>query len=596
MIDIAELLLLSISDQQEVEKEFYEHCYCQSGALSQHALISKQMLNARYSSLFPDAEDAAKPVMSRKDKPQLTPEILAEAISNHPIALVGDVGVGKSSFLKHLMYVSAFAEFQHAIYAYVNLGRTGVLWNNIPALVLDQIETALIEKHNIDITESAFVRSVYKKEIRRFDRSVYGEAKESNPTLYQQKLFEFLAEKQANKAEHLRSCIDYLSNEKRKQVIVAIDNADQRSITVQQEAFVIAQNLAAEWKATVFISVRPRTFFISKRSGALSAYPHRIFTIAPPRIDEVIERRLRFAKDIADGKLHLQRLQGISFKLGNMVTLIKVLLDSIDQSDDIKLFLENITAGNVRLLIGFLSSMFGNPNVDLQGVVIGLEQSSRYFIPVHDFWKVALKGNYNYFDPEKVLAANIFTVQTNDEREHFLLPLLLGLLDESAPRRTAEGFVPFSVLKDELQSLGYKPAVIDVIVRMANNKKLIEAPDRVTFEEDEDGAYGLVPTAFRINTIGAYHLKTWMTSFAYMDAMVVDTPIFEENTASELRRTIRSMKLVDRYQRAVRFRDYLTNIWTASGMAPSYFDWDAFCRRGQQTFDRVQTNVERRSP
>ncbi|MCJ2011558.1 hypothetical protein [Methylobacterium sp. J-076] len=595
MIDIAELLLLGISDQQEVEKEFYKHCYCQSGALSQHALISKQMLNARYSSLFPDAEDVATPVSFKKDKPQLTPEILAEAISNHPIALVGDVGVGKSSFLKHLMYVSAFAEFQHAIYAYVDLGRKGALWNDVPALVLEQIETALIEKHDIDITEATFVRSVYKKDIRRFDRSIYGEAKEANHRLYQEKLFGLLSEKQSSKAEHLRNCIDYLSRERRKQVIVAVDNADQRSITVQQEAFIIAQNLAAEWKATVFISVRPRTFFISKRSGALSAYPHRIFTIAPPRIDEVIDRRLRFAKDIAEGKLHLQRLQGISFKLGNMATLIKVLLESIDRSDDVKLFLENITGGNVRLLIEFLASMFGNPNVDLQGVIIGLEQSQRYFVPVHDFWKVALRGNYNYFDPEKVTAANLFAVQTDDAREHFLLPLILALLDESAPRRTAEGFVDYSVLKDELQSLGYRPAVIDATLRMANNKKLIESPERITFEEDEDGAYGFVPRAFRINTIGAYHLKTWMTSVTYMDAMVVDTPIFEENTAEELRRTIRSMKLSDRYQRAVRFRDYLTNVWIASGMTPSYFDWDAFCGQGQHTFDSVHASISRRA-
>ncbi|MFG1463487.1 hypothetical protein V5F77_11370 [Xanthobacter sp. DSM 24535] len=117
MADIAELLLLSVSDQPEDEESFYKSCYCQSGALNQHALISKQMLSARYASIFPDAEDAytVRPVLGKGAKPQLTPEILSQAISNHPIALVGDVGVGKSSFLKHLMYVSAFAEFQHAI-------------------------------------------------------------------------------------------------------------------------------------------------------------------------------------------------------------------------------------------------------------------------------------------------------------------------------------------------------------------------------------------------------------------------------------------------------------------------------------------------
>ncbi|MFG1463486.1 hypothetical protein V5F77_11365 [Xanthobacter sp. DSM 24535] len=476
----------------------------------------------------------------------------------------------------------------------MNLGRKGALWDDIQSLVLDQIENALIEKYDLDINESVFVKSIYKKEIKRFERGLYGEIKESNPTLYTEKLLSMLDERRKNKAEHIRASVEYLSTERRKQIIIALDNADQRSTAVQQEAFVIAQNLAADWRATVFISVRPRTFFVSKRSGALSAYPHRVFTIAPPRIDEVIKRRLAFALSIAEGKRQLSKLNGISFKFGNIATLIQVLLDSIDYSDDVKLFLENITGGNVRLLIEFIAGMFGNPNVDLQRLVISLEQTSRYFIPVHDFWKVALRRDYQYFDPEKVIAANIFTVQTDDPREHFLLPLILGLLDENAPRRSAEDFVSYDIIKSEMQALGYKPAVVDATVRAANNKKLIEAPDRITFEEDEDGAYGFVPSAFRINTIGAYHLKTWMTSFTYLGAVVVDTPIFEERASDALRANIRSFALADRYERAVRFRDYLTNIWAYMNISPSYFDWDGACKRAQNTFDPVAHTIKKR--
>jgi len=595
MIDVAELLLLSVEEQPELEQEFYKHCYCQSGALGQHALISKQMLSARYASLFPDAKDApsAKPVSAKGNKRQLTPEILAEAISSRPIALVGDVGVGKSSFLKHLMYVSAFAEFQHAIYAYVNLGRQGALSQSINELVLDQIEQALIDKYDIDIIEASFVRAIYKKEIGRFDRSIYGELKDKKPDKYEEALLGMLAEKQSNKSEHLRASIDFLARERRKQIIIALDNADQRSTSIQQEAFVIAQNLAADWRATVFISVRPRTFFLSKRSGALSAYPHRIFTIAPPRLDEAIERRLIFALGIAEGRIQLERLKSISFKLGNVATLIRVLLDSIEKSDAVKLFLENITGGNVRELIQFLAGMFGNPNIDMQGTIIALENTGQYFMPVHEFWKVALKGDYQYFDPEKVLAANLFSVQTDDPREHFVLPMLLGLLDESAPRRTAEGFVDFSIIIEEMQLLGYKPAVVEAGLRIANNKKLVEAPDRVTFEEDEDGLYGVIPTAFRLNTVGAYHLKVWLASFAYLDAVSVDTPIFDETVAAELRQTIRSFGLKDRYARAVRFRDYLSGIWTAMAISPSFFDWESACRTGQDTFKTVAQALAR---
>lgn len=595
MIDIAEMVLLNVEEQVGLEERFYRECYCDSGPLGQHALISKQMLLARYNSLFPDAEDApnAQPVSAKRGKPQLTPDILAEAISNRPIALIGDVGVGKTSFLKHLMYVSAYSEFQNAVYAYVNLGRKGALSVSLVDLVLDQIESALMEGYEIDIYESSFVRSVYKTDIARFEKSIWGEIKESNPDKYNEKLLSMIEEKQKNKTEHLRRSINFLSRDRRKQIIIALDNADQRSHVIQQEAFVIAQNLSSEWSATVFISVRPKTFFLSKRSGALSAYPHRIFTIAPPRIDQVIVRRLRFALKIAEGRVRLEILRSISLRLTTVATIIRVIMKSIDRVDDTKIFLENITGGNIRDLIQFIAELFGNPNVDMIGAIYALEKTGDFTIPVHDFWKVALKGSYNYFDSEKAIAANLFDVCSTNEQEHFVLPIILAFLDHNGPHRTAEGFVEFSVLQKELQEYGFSASTVETVVRRANNKKLIEAPDRVTFEEDEDGLFGLVPTAFRLNTVGAYHLKVWMTSFPYLDAVCVDTPIFSDDIAEKLRNNIRSVALEDRYERAVQFRDYLTGIWGTIKKAPVYFDWDAACRKGDETFRPVASAIIR---
>ena len=90
------------------------------------------------------------------------------------------------------MHVSAYAEFQHAIYAYVNLGRKGALTQSVPDLVLTQIETALIDVYDIDIMESSFVKAVYKKDIKRFEKSIWGEIKDKNPDRYEDKLLNML--------------------------------------------------------------------------------------------------------------------------------------------------------------------------------------------------------------------------------------------------------------------------------------------------------------------------------------------------------------------------------------------------------------------
>jgi hypothetical protein len=289
----------------------------------------------------------------------------------------------------------------------------------------------------------------------------------------------------------------------------------------------------------------------------------------------------------------MERLHAISVRLGNVATFVKVLISSIERFDDVKIFLENITGGNIRELIQYIASLFGNPNMDTQGAVIALEQNSDYAMPVHEFWKVAMKGDYQYYDPEKALAFNLYDVYSNDEREHFITPLLLSFLDTNGPHRTAEGFVAFDALVRQMQDLGFKPASVDAALRAANNKKLVEAPERMTFEEDEDGAYGLMPTSFRLTTIGAYHLKVWLANFAYLDAMCVDTPIFDPDVSSDLASTIRSFSLADRYERAMKFRDYLGEVWTRAGIQPTFFDWEASTRAANDSFAKVSRSLAR---
>lgn len=595
-LDIAELLLLNVDDQPEIEERFYTSCYCQSGALNQHSLISKNMLNARYASLFSDAEDAPipSPVSGKRANDSLTPEVLTDAISNRPIALVGDVGVGKTSFLKHLMYVSAFREFQKAIYIYVDLGRRGALYENVRELVLDTIENSLLKSHEIDVRNADFVFAVYAEEIARFDNSIWGRKKITDPDKYEDKLYEELDRLQSARSEHLKRSISHISRTQKKQVIIAIDNADQRNLSVQQDAFIISQNLASDWRATVFISVRPKTFYYSKRSGALSAYPHRMFTISPPRVDEVITKRLKFAIQIANGKVPLEKLTAISIQLDGIASLLRIFLDAVDRDTNIKIFLENITGGNIRELIQFIAGFFGNPNVDLRLIVDTLQQGEDFILPIHELWKVALKGDNQYFDSDRAIAMNIFDVVTDNENELFLCSFILGLLNQDHPRRNGEGFVDREKIREELQGLGFTESAVSISLLRLTNKKLVETPERVTFEEDVDGLIGENRTAFRITTLGAYHFRVWMTTFSYLDAVCIDTPIFDSDVSESILRDARSSALRARYERARAFKIYLTNVWQKSGFKTNFFDWSAACKDGDLSFEKVSKALARR--
>ena len=154
-------------------------------------------LKARYDAMFDRQQHSpnVKPVQAGKNTPTFTPDAVIELHLRRPVVLIGDVGVGKTSFLKHLMYVSAFEEFRNALYIYIDFGSQGALTESLRGFVLNELERQLLTRHEIDVYEDAFIRGVYHSEIVRFQRGIFGRLRERDGTAYEKKLLEFLQEK-----------------------------------------------------------------------------------------------------------------------------------------------------------------------------------------------------------------------------------------------------------------------------------------------------------------------------------------------------------------------------------------------------------------
>lgn len=586
---ISELLLIDAVVAPEAERAFYEKCYCESGALAQDAMISRQILLARYDALF-EAEDnppTVRPVSRGPNRPQLTPEIVAESITRRPIVLLGDVGVGKSSFIKHLRYVSAFKEFRDAISIYIDLGSEGALVSDLRRFILQSIKDQLLSEYQIDIEEENFVKGVYSVDAQRFAKQLFGYLQTENPTEYRFRLAVYLNDKVQLLEEHVRSSVQHLTKARRKLVIIVLDNADQREYDVQQQAFVIAQNLSTDWLAAVFVAVRPQTFHSSRQAGSFSAYAQRVFTISPPRIDEALPRRLVFALNMAEGRVRVEKLQAIGLRLGSIATFIKVLLHSFSKSAELGEFLFNITGGNVRTAIEIVAKYMGCSNVDAENIIRIQESGGEYLIPIHEFWQPVLRGDALYYDANASIAYNLFDLRSSDSREHFLSPIILAFLNQDGDHRLPDGHVSTKRIISEMQSFGFTLAGVETALRGLNNKKLIETPKRITFAEDQGRLFGEMPDSFRIDTIGAYHLRRWIGEFFYLDCMSLDTPLFDSAAHREIL-LFSGPSLSDRFRRSERFRSYLTNRWAESSLAPGYFNWDGMAQSGEESFARVR--------
>ena len=593
---IAELVLEDISKNNDIEneKQFYQNCYCETGPLSQDALVSKKILSARYAALFPHDENniALAPIKNKKGR--ISNDIFASSLAKRPVVLIGDVGVGKTSFIKNLILHEAADEFKKSIWIYIDLGTTSFLDTPLKELIPGRIKSDLLKKYEINIDSFNNVNYMYKKDIQIFNEGIVGQLKDINPEKYREELIIFLDEKIKKTEIHLEKAIDFVSKSRRKQVVIILDNMDQRDFSKQQEAFIIAQSMAEHWNCIVFLSIRPNTFHNSKRFGSFSAYPNKLLYIMPPRPDHVLEKRLIYALNIAEGNMEIDRLKGVSVNLQDIAFFIKALLFSIKNNREITEFLSNITGGNIRQMIDLITKFIGSSNIDSDKIIKIQQERGDYIIPLHEFTKAALLGDYSYYDSKSSIAMNIYDVKYPDAREHFLVSLILGYLNYDSSAQDKDGFISIDNIYSELQNLGYIKDQIDNAVRRMVNKKLIDAPGRMTFEENIDELKGELQNSYRITTVGAYHLKRWGANFAYLDGIIFDTPIFDfEQRNKCITERLESFDIRDRYNRVTIFKNYLTSIWGLSQINVPYYSWHQSVQEGKTSFESVEKYISK---
>ncbi len=584
---LSELILEDVLRYQDLEKAFLEECYCSAGALSNYATVSKEILRTRYENLFEENKKSLsiQSAVEKKGINQDFKNISAHSMSRRPILLIGDVGVGKSTFINHLIKVEAPEIFNDCITLKIDLGSKIVLSLDIREAILYEITKLLLDEYSVDIYEHDFVHGIYHNEFSRFKKGIYKEYFENNSEKALELTVKFFEDKQKNISGHIKAALFHLAKGRKKQIVVFIDNCDQRDYNTQQMAFLISQEIAENWQpVTVFVSLRPETFHNSVKDGALSGYHPKAFTIAPPRLDLVIEKRLEFARKIANGEIGLAQFEGqVGVNLSTLQGLIEVLIHSFKSNYDLYKFIDNICNGNIRLGIDIVKNFLGSGHVDTEKIDRIYSQEGRYIIPLHEFLRAVIFGNNVHYDPESSYIVNLLDVHYKDEKEHFLLLMVLSILESKATSGKDSGFIPTIKLSNHLQAVGFSIDQIDTILNIAVRKNLIETSERgVAIDSNK------LPTSLRITTMGAYHLNYLCGQFTYIDAIIVDTPVFDDNKRQNIQDIF---EIKERIERARIFVEYLDDIWRKLENKPTQFDWARMSSSIKQDINKVEEKI-----
>lgn len=591
---ISSILLDSIEDNLDIKEDFYKECYVSLDANNRHILLSKKAISARYKRVSDNGISPARLNTNiRNGQVEMDPSISALANSK-PIVVIGDVGVGKTSFFENLYQQIDSSNKDKTCYLHINLGEEAALAASVSKYVLSEIPKKLKNEYKLDIFSRDFLDKLYEAELRDFEESPEGQLKLLDEVEYVKARISFLTKKREDQSAHLLNSLDFIARSMGRQIIVVLDNADQRNFETQQDAFVVAQELAHLRSLLVFVALRPATFYVSKLSGALSGYQNQVLTISPPPADEVIRKRIGFALRVAEGRVAPAALRGVSLNLSNVVLFLTATLRSIRSRRELQTFLSNITGGNTRLVIELFTSFCGSPNVDSQRIVEIEESSGDYKIPLHEFTKHALLGEYSYYNPtSSLVACNVFDISSADYREHFLAPMLIAYLASPLGIRDNDGFVSGSSVLEEMMRLGFTDSQARYAMRKLAKKRLIETPHAHFREIDVDETVNPETFFFRATSVGIYHVRYWIGEFSFLDAACIDTPIFDEETRRVVFDNAQSFEIRNRYEKAHAFGSYLLSAWHEANFDMSYYDFPAILDGQYASFDSVKAFLDR---
>jgi hypothetical protein len=584
---LGDAVLQDIVKAPEIELEFLKRCYTTSETLSKYALVSREILEARYSEI--DAQGAEVAPIPARDggavSGELSLDVVAGSLSRRPLILLGDVGVGKSIFINHFMRIDAKEVMEKSVALNVDFGGEPALATDLNEYVADRFATQLAENYDIDINSDKFVRQVYKHSIQSFEKSVAGRYRKSNPEKFEEKQIEFLEAKVEKRDQHLKACLEFITKSQRRQVVVFLDNIDQRNFEFQERVFLIGQSLAETWPATVFLSLRPETFNRSRHEGSLTAYQPRVFTIAPPVIGRVVRKRLSFCREIVADPGRKQKVlpAGLDAQASTLALYLEILESSFGESRrELVEFLENLSGGNAREALGFLNTFVGSGNVDTHKILRIHEEDGSYFVPLHEFLRAMLYGDSLHYDPESSPIANLFEISSPDRNEHFLTPLLLAHVERTGETGHQDGFVGEDSIAGFAQGLGFLPRQVEFALERCVRFRLLERSDR--FEATSLRRY-------RITTVGAYTYKRLCGIFAYTDAMTVDTPIGDEAVAEKMH-DVQGIR--ERVERSRIFCDYLDRCWAPFLNQELPFDWPDVRKGIEADYSRIERTLRKR--
>lgn len=445
-------------------------------------------------------------------------------VSSPVTLIIGSVGSGKSTYLKHFQLIKSKEVLEkkdtHWVYIdYEKMGQGG----NPREFLYKSLNDYLLEDHKDNAPRTDYeevIRPAYSSEIESLKRGPYALLSQ-NKEKFDEKIIE-LIDKDFQKVEpYVEKVYGYMAS--KQLCVIVIDNVDlYEDENLETKVFSEAISISKTLKCVVFISLRDSTYIKHKDSSIFNAHELKKFWVNPPSFKDVLSKRLSYAsRKLKDESAIIELYSGLKLNVSDLGLFFKIVQKSVLNEANSKL-LEYLSDRNTRkgitLIQNFLTSGHIQADKAIRDYVDG---ESQFAFPFHEVFKGSVLGPWKYYKEDRSEVINIFDSRLGSKKQQLVTLYLLKNLQINARIDQAE--VEFNSIVEFISNFGASRDLAQTIINrlLANglvhtNEKHLENP------------------RYFITLCGGYYINNMCKMLVYVETIMYDTNIFDAEVYNKL--------------------------------------------------------------
>lgn len=513
----------TLSEEMFTDLDVLEKCYVSTDTRTKF----DKTLNMHLAQYKPTFVKPVKSLSRSKGSDELSKEIEKVSLnaSSSPVTLViGSVGSGKSTYLKHFELIKGreLLKSQKAHWIYIDLEKMGKN-GNPRTFIYESLKEYLIDEHPENpIDYGNIIKPAYEREFENLARGPYAIIAK-DIVKFDAKKAEILDRDYLLVEPYVNKLFKYLATV--RLCIIVIDNVDlYEDDTLETKVFSEAISISKNINSHILVSIRDTTFIKHKNDSIFNAYELNKLWINPPSFTEVLSRRLNYSKLILKNeKANIEMANGAILKVDDLSLFFSIVQKSLLSEENGQL-LGYLSDRNPRkgisLVRNFLSSGHIQADKAFNNYING---EASFVFPYHEVFKGSILGAWKYFKEERADAINLYDSKIGNNKLQLLRLHVLRFMHIKSSYGESE--VHLTEIIDIISQIGVSKDVIFSVLNYLEKNLLIHSNNQDLSSNP----------SFSLTLSGGYYITILAKKIVYIESVLYDTNIYDTEVWEKLK-------------------------------------------------------------